>query len=96
MSEKSKSTTTGRKLSRAELKAYRSRREAERRRIAAAQAEVQEQATKPQRPIASGSDTSYMMTRDEEFMVIRQDLYRLLIIVAVLLVLLAVATVILR
>lgn len=85
-----------RKLTRAELKAYRARRAAERQRIAAAQSNEQVQDFEAPKRDRTFSDTSYTMTRDDEFMVIRQDLVRLMIIVALLMALLAVATIILR
>lgn len=79
------------KLSRAELKAYEARRAAERRRIAAHHAsdEVVELGT------SLGVEHSYTMSRDEEFDVIRSDLKRLGIIVAILIVALIAATVVL-
>jgi hypothetical protein len=87
-------TTRGRdrsKLSRAELKAYEARRAAERRRIAThtASSDVVELGT----PLSV--EHSYTMSRDEEFEVIRSDLKRLGIIVAILAVALLGATIVL-
>lgn len=95
MADRTSGRNPKRKLTRAELKAYRSRREAERRRIAVEAAETVD-TERPERRPASGSGTSYTMTRDDEFIVIRQDLMRLMVIVAVLLVLLVIATIVLR
>lgn len=79
------------KLSRAELKAYEARRAAERRRISthAATGEVVEG------PTTLSAEHSYTMSRDEEFAVIRSDLKRLGIIVAILVAMLVAATVVL-
>jgi hypothetical protein len=85
VSKPTKSKTRPR-FSRAELKAYEARRAEEVRRV----------------PITSTSADgapvrrSYLLTRDEEYAIIRSDLRRLLMILAVLLVLLVVAAVILR
>ncbi len=89
------STSTGKnrsKLSKAELKAYRARRAAERQRVALADSATNE----TRQTVDVGAGTSYTMTRDEEWLVIKRDLRRLLIIVAVLVVLLIILTVILR
>lgn len=87
-------TTRGRdrtKLSKAELKAYEARRAAERRRIAThtPSGDVVELDT----PITV--EHSYTLSRDEEFAVIRSDLKRLAVIVAILLVALVLATLLL-
>ena len=76
-----------RKLSRAEIKAYESRRAAERRRIAVQTAE----AASEDSPVVH----SYSLTRDDEYAVIKSDLIRLGWICAVLAVLLAIATLLL-
>lgn len=84
-----------RRLTRAELKAYESRRAAERQRIAARSDHVEIDMN----PRLLGDDivdTSYTMTRNDEFEVIRADLLRLGVIVVLLLVLLVAATVVLR
>lgn len=84
-----------RKLTRAELKAYESRRAAERQRIATRSDQVEIEIN----PRLIGDDivdTSYAMTRNDEFQVIRADLVRLGMIVVLLLVLLVAATVVLR
>ena len=78
------------KLSRAELKAYEARRAAERRRIASATA-TENVAT----PVSATTEHSYTLSRDEEFSVIRSDLKRMGMVVAVLAVLLLAATIIL-
>ena len=82
-----------RQLSRAELKAYESRRAAERRRISAGDS------TDAEAQALIGPNTAeltYEMTRDEEFAVIRSDLMRLLVIVGILLALLLAFTIVLR
>lgn len=87
-------TTRGRdrtKLSKAELKAYEARRAAERLRIATHTASGNE--VELDTPITA--EHSYTMSRDEEFAVIRSDLRRLAIIVAILIVALVVATLVL-
>lgn len=82
-----------RQLSRAELKAYEARRAAERRRVSATGAgEADALAALHPEP----AELTYALTRDEEFAVIRSDLMRLLVIVAILLVLLAGFTIVLR
>jgi hypothetical protein len=83
-----------RQLSRAELKAYEARRAAERRRVSAATAGADAEAAAILH--ADQAELTYEMTRDEEFAVIRSDLRRLLIIVAVLVAMLVVFTIILR
>lgn len=75
------------RLSKAEIKAYESRRAAERQRLALNQEE-------PSKPVRSESN-AYAMTRDDEFGVIKSDLVRLGWIVGILTILLAVATLIL-
>lgn len=84
-----------RKLTRAELKAYESRRAAERQRIAARRDEV-EIHVGPQLLSDDVVDTSYTMTRNDEFEVISADLKRLGMVVALLLILLVAATIFLR
>jgi hypothetical protein len=76
------------RLSKAEIKAYESRRAAERRRLALRQQEEAEQAV-------SQDSTAYSITRDDEYGVIKSDLVRLGWIVLVLVISLAVATLIL-
>ncbi|MEZ4520952.1 MAG: hypothetical protein R3A46_04800 [Thermomicrobiales bacterium] len=72
------------RLSRAEIKAYESRRAEERRRLALHQEKEVE---------SNKSDsTAYVMTRDDEFGVIKSDLLRLGWIVGILVVLLIAAT----
>lgn len=76
------------RLSKAEIKAYESRRAAERRRLALRQEEEAEQ-------VVQQDSTAYSMTRDDEYGVIKSDLVRLGWIVLVLTVSLGVATLIL-
>jgi hypothetical protein len=83
-----------RQLSRAELKAYESRRAAERRRISTVTDNADAEAQALLGP--NTAELTYEMTRDEEFAVIRSDLMRLLVIVAILLVMLVVFTIVLR
>lgn len=90
----SRSTRTGtrRQLSRAEIKAYEARRAAEVNRVGAAPVGALEPSDAPSGP----SRRTYALSRAEEFSIIRSDLRRLLLILAVLIVLLAVAAVVLR
>lgn len=91
MSNKSSRKPRSRKeLSRADLKAYEARRADEQRRIGTAQA-AQQAAT-----VVVPVEHSYALSRDEEFAVIKSDLIRLAIILAVIAVLLVVLTVVLR
>jgi hypothetical protein len=85
MANDRRATQQRRKLSRAELKAYESRRAAERRRLAVQTAAAQDDDS----PI----EHSYSITRDDEYGVIKGDLIRLGWIVGILLVILAIATV---
>lgn len=95
MSSKSTRNRQRRKLTRAEIKAYQSRRAAERQRISTSidQPQSGAEGRDTRVPLAN---TSYSMTRDEEFAVIKADLMRLLVITAVLVVILIGATVVLR
>lgn len=77
------------RLSKAEIKAYESRRAAERRRLALRQQEEEVEQAGYQ------DSTAYLMTRDDEYGVIKSDLVRLGWIVLVLAISLGVATVIL-
>lgn len=77
------------RLSRAEIKAYESRRAAERRRLALHDAESD--SADSSTPIVH----SYTITRDDEYAVIKSDLVRLGWIVGVLAFLLVVATLLL-
>lgn len=81
---------TRKELSRAELKAYEARRADERRRIGTANAAQQTAA------VVAPVEHSYQMSRDEEFTVIKSDLIRLGIILAVIAVLLLILTFVLR
>jgi len=78
------------RLSKAEIKAYESRRAAERRRLALRQEEEAEQAVSQVQ-----DSTAYSITRDDEYGVIKSDLVRLGWIVLVLVISLGVATLIL-
>jgi cobalamin biosynthesis Mg chelatase CobN len=95
MSDKPNSGKPKPKVSRAEIKAYESRRAEERRRLMNAAAQPEPSAEHAQ-AYARSIEITYEMTRDEEFAVIRGDLIRLLMIVAVLFVVLAGLTVWLR
>jgi hypothetical protein len=90
----SKSTKSGtrRQLSRAEIKAYEARRAAEVNRIGSAPTGALE----PEAPIGTPMRRSYVMSRAEEFAIIRSDLRRLLIILSLLVALLIAATFVLR
>lgn len=92
MSSRSKRPRTRRELSRAELKAYEARRAAERRRIPSTPAAEAE----PAKTVHVPTEHSFAISRDAEFAIIRSDLQRLLIILAVLAVALVVITIILR
>lgn len=83
---------TRKQLSKADLKAYESRRAAERRRIATASPNP----LTPTEPAKVSIEHSFALSRDEEYSVIKSDLTRLLMIVAVLFVALAVLTLVLR
>lgn len=89
MSKSSKSRS--RQLSRAQLKAYEARRAEE---INRAPVEVQPERTQASRIVVPRR--SVMMSRSEEMMIIKSDLRRLLLILALLAVFLIVATFILR
>lgn len=93
MSGRASKRRTRRELSKADLKAYESRRAAERKRVRDETTDAQVQAAA--RPAVS-TQQSFELTRDEEFRVIRSDLIRLLYIMAILTVALGVLTVILR
>ena len=91
MSNKSTRKPRSRKdLSRADLKAYEARRADEQRRIGTANAAQQAAA------ITAPIEHSYELSRDEEFTVIKSDLIRLAIILAVIAVLLVILTIMLR
>ena len=83
---RSRSTRKGR-LSKAELKAYETRRAEERRRLALQTSREEEQ--------PRSETITYSVTRDDEFGVIQSDLVRLGWIVGILAVLLAAATILL-
>ena len=92
MSSQPNKTKTRKRLSKADLKAYESRRAAERHRVALT-------TPNPVAPADSAhvaSEHSFAMTRDEEYRVIKSDLVRLIIILAILLAVLVVLTFILR
>lgn len=78
-------------MSRAEIKAYEARRAAEGRPISAAAVETNEAAA-----LTSSPRRTYVMTREEEYDIIRGDLKRLLLILAVLCVAMVVCTILLR
>ncbi len=75
------------RLSRAEIKAYEARRAAERARISSSAPSDSHEAES-----SEALQHSYSMTRDDEFLVIKSDLIRLLWIVGVLLVVLVAAS----
>ena len=80
-------TKSRQQISRAELKAYEARRAAEVRRVPVAGSATVESA--PTR-------RSYVLSRDEEYAIIRSDMRRLLTILAILVVVLVAATIVLR
>lgn len=80
-----------RNLSKAELKAYESRRADERMRIGANTGGEADVAV-----LITPTEHTFEITRDEEFAVIRADLKRLLIILAFIAVLMIALTIILR
>lgn len=92
MSSKPNRPRARKQLSKADLKAYESRRAAERKRIST----VSPKALAPTDPAHVSVEHSFSMSRDDEYSVIKADLVRLLIIVAALLVALVVLTIILR
>lgn len=92
MTSRANRTRTRKDLSKADLKAYESRRAAERRRIGTGGGNPL-QASEPARV---PQEHSFAMTRDEEFIVIKSDLVRMLTILAVLAVALVVLTLVLR
>lgn len=80
-------------LSRAEIQAYEARRADERKRVGASQdAEAAAVAVAARHQ----SEHSFQINRDDEFRIIRSDLNRLLVIMAIIAVLLVVATFALR
>lgn len=80
-------------LTRAELQAYEARRADERKRVGAThEGDAAAVAVAPRQQF----EHSFEMNRDDEFTVIRSDLIRLLIVMAIITVLLVVATVVLR
>lgn len=83
-------TESRRKRSKAEIKAYEARRAAERARIA-----HRSDANEGDTVVVASADHTYVLSRDEEYAVVREDLIRLGIIVAVLLAILIALTFIL-
>lgn len=81
----------GRQLSRAQLKAYEARRAEEINRAA-----IDVSVERPQASRIVVPRRSVMMSRSEEMMIIKSDLRRLLLILAVMAVFLVIATIILR
>ncbi len=73
-------TESRRKRSKAEIKAYEARRAAERARVAHRTAD-----NDAGEVVVTTADHTYVMSRDDEYAVVREDLIRLGIIVAVLL-----------
>lgn len=88
---KSTRTKSRAQLSRAEIKAYEARRAEEVRRLPLDSAARVDDAT-----TTIALRRTYALTRDEEYSIIRSDLRRLLIILAVLFVVLFVCTLFLR
>lgn len=82
-------------LSKAEIKAYEARRAAESRR-ALVTTDVSAATAGGSTPAVRSTRRGYAMTRDEEYVIIRSDLRRLLFILAVLAVVLVVCTLLLR
>lgn len=93
MSGRTSKRRTRKELSKADLKAYESRRASERKRVTA-ESEAAEARTVRVPEVASQHTLD--LTRDQEFRIIRSDLIRLLYIMGILTVALAVITVILR
>jgi hypothetical protein len=91
-SRSSRKPKTRKELSRAELKAYEARRADERKRIGTATAGNVESG----KPVSVQAEHSFAMNRDEEFTVIKADLYRLLIILAAISVIMIALTFVLR
>jgi hypothetical protein len=92
MTSRTRKPKTRKELSKAELKAYEARRADERKRIGV-------DANNPLQPVEPAKihlENSFAMTRDEEFSVIKSDLSRLLIILAVITMILIVMAFILR
>lgn len=92
MSGKLNRPKTRKQLSKADLKAYESRRAAERRRISTASTNPVPRTDEAKTAV----EHSFVLSRDDEYSVIKSDLMRLLIIVATLLVALLVLTLVLR
>lgn len=92
MSSKPSRPKARKQLSKADLKAYESRRAAERRRISTASPNP----LGPTEPAHISVEHSFTMSRNDEYSVIKADLTRLLLIVAALLVALVVLTIVLR
>ncbi len=90
MSKTTKSSKTSRQISRAELKAYEARRAEEGRRVDAPQLQGDAAST------SAAPRRVYVLTRDEEYRIIRSDLRRLLIIVGILITVLVLATIFFR
>lgn len=96
MSKPAKSRTRT-QLNRAQLKAYEARRAEEVQRSRAVQAEVEAAGGQPVAAAAVAPRRRiYALSHEQEMAIIRSDLKRLLMIVAVLLVVLAIATLVLR
>lgn len=91
-SKSSRRPKTRKELSRAELKAYEARRADERKRIGTGSISNLEAG----KPVSIPVEHSFAMNRDEEFTVIKADLYRLLIILAAISVIMIVLTFLLR
>lgn len=92
MSSKSSRQKTRKQLSKADLKAYESRRAAERRRISAAAGNT----VAPTEPVNLTVEHSFELARNQEYAVIKSDLIRLVIILAILVVALIAVTFVLR
>ena len=92
MSSKPSRQKTRKQLSKADLKAYESRRAAERHRIATPSPTP----SVPTEPASLSIEHSFKMSRDQEYAVIKSDLNRLLIIMAILIVALIALTFVLR
>ena len=91
-SKSSRKPRTRKELSKAELKAYEARRADERNRIGTARADQAEVIA----PVMPSVEHSYALSRDEEFAVIKSDLMRLIVILAVIAVIMVVLTFVLN
>lgn len=92
VTSRSRKPRTRKELSRAELKAYEARRADERKRIGTSHTSESLTAA----PVIAPVEHTYAISRDDEFTVIKADLVRLLIILAIIMVILVVLTFILR